>query len=64
MQAKKWYLSKTIWFNILSGIVGILTALTNPNVGLSSQFLGILAIAIAVANILLRAITTQPVTFK
>lgn len=41
---KKWYLSKTLWLAVLTGVVGILTALSAefPNEGIFITVIGIL----------------------
>jgi hypothetical protein len=54
MQSKPWWKSKTIWFNILS--VGLLFT---PLAPLSPAVVGAV---IASGNVVLRTITTQPIT--
>ena len=50
-QTKKWYQSKTIWFNVLMVIAAILT-----DVATQLQTGGLLTVS-AVGNIILRAVT-------
>lgn len=58
---KKWYQSKTYWFNLVLAIFGILEA----NMGLVRENLGdnygVFFIFIAVVGVTLRGITTQRV---
>jgi hypothetical protein len=63
VQTKSWYFSRTILFNSLTAIVVMLTALQGqaflreyPRVMLAMTALT------AVANIVLRTITTKPIT--
>lgn len=59
--AKPWYLSKTLWFNLISGLISILIAVQGSNVGLPESFAGYIGIAVAIMNILLRLITSQQI---
>jgi hypothetical protein len=51
MNPKKWWTSKTFWLNICS--LGVAAALDEPNGETMAQ-------ALAVANLLLRFFTSQP----
>ena len=62
---KQWYLSKTIWFNLLSLLVWGLMAGWNIDIGASPEALAAVAAGIAsIVNIVLRLITTKPVVLK
>lgn len=57
--SKKWYQSKTVWFNvfsILAQIIAFLTgSITNPNI------LAYLMVAQSIVNLILRKVTVQPI---
>ena len=57
--AKKWYLSKTIWFNLISAIAAILAyygfELSPEEIGMIAYFL------VIVGNLILRAVTKEAV---
>ena len=54
---KKWYQSKTVWFNVISAAVTIASELTN--VFPASKHPEIFTTVITVGNVLLRLLTTQ-----
>ena len=59
--SKKWYTSKTIWFNV---IFAVLTILSNSLPAIQSQFQitpEVYAIVAGFVNIILRAITASPI---
>jgi hypothetical protein len=59
--SKKWYTSKTIWFNV---IFTVLTILSNSLPALQSQFQitpEVYAMIAGFVNIVLRAITASPI---
>ena len=59
--SKKWYTSKTIWFNV---IFTVLTILSNSLPALQSQFQitpEVYAMVAGFVNIVLRAITASPI---
>ena len=59
---KKWYQSKTIWFNVLSFVVSSLTALVNGEwIQENPESAAIVSGAIAIINIVLRKITKDQV---
>ena len=60
MNAKPWYLSKTIWFNVITGALELIQAL--GGVGLLPP--GVLAVAVHVGNCALRLITSQPIAAR
>lgn len=69
MQTKKWYQSKTIWLNIVAVIVaitGYLTPALLTSIGFSNptKFLTIVGTIVAIANVILRAGTIQPISTK
>lgn len=59
---KKWYQSKTIWFNVLTFVVSSLTALVNGEwIQENPESAAIVSGAIAIINIVLRKITKDQV---
>jgi hypothetical protein len=58
--AKKWYTSKTLWTAVVTGLVGIATAVVGDNL-VSSQTAGYILVAVGVLNGILRKITSQPI---
>ena len=58
-EVKSKWLSKTLWFNLLVGLAGLLTALTTDK-GLDPQTIGYATTALGFVNIVLRFLTTQP----
>jgi hypothetical protein len=58
--AKKWYTSKTLWTAVVTGVVGIATAVVGDNL-VSSQTAGYILVAVGVLNGILRKITSQPI---
>ena len=59
--SKKWYTSKTIWFNV---IFAVLTILSNSLPAIQSQFQitpEVYAMVAGFVNIILRAITASPI---
>lgn len=60
---KKWYQSKTIWFNSLTIIVAFATFMGyTPNEQLANDVTGVLLISAPVINMVLRAITKKEVS--
>ena len=59
--AKSILLSRTFWLNALTGIAALLAALSGSDV-IPPAFAPYLVTALAVVNIALRVVTTQPVT--
>lgn len=58
---KKWYESKTIWLNVISlGIEVANLLMANPII--PAKFAGTLTIIVNVLNIVLRTLTTKPIT--
>jgi hypothetical protein len=55
---------RTLIFNILSAILGVLAATDPSGLGLTENQSGVLVTGVAVGNILLRAITTTPIGKK
>jgi hypothetical protein len=56
---KDWYLSKTLWFNVLS-IAGQIIAVLSGVVE-SPTVMAQLAVATGIINMLLRFVTTKPI---
>lgn len=55
---KKWYTSKTIWFNIITIVLGIIQVISN-SYAIPSE---ILATINGVGNLILRVITSTSIT--
>jgi hypothetical protein len=53
---KKWWTSKTIWFNIVSGAVVIVNELSGKVIPNEAA-----ALVVVVGNTILRVITNQPI---
>jgi len=63
MDAKKWYLSKTFWFNIIALVVMVLGAYGYT--GEVPEEWGVLVPAIlALVNLILRYFTKRPIEFR
>lgn len=58
--AKPIWHSKTFWFNVLSGVAVVLAEVSTllPDLGIETKWL---LFAVALINIILRIMTTQPV---
>lgn len=62
MTPKPWYQSKTVWFNTLTFIVVIATFFGyTPNTQIVETTTAILVALSPVVNLILRAITKQPI---
>jgi uncharacterized membrane protein HdeD (DUF308 family) len=60
---KPWYKSKTIWFNLSAGVVGVVAASVQAFAPfMSATHLGLFSLVVAAANVALRVITTEGVT--
>lgn len=65
MNSKPWYQSKTLLVNILLGLVAILGYIIGPDFPIDlSQHADLIMFVIALANALLRLVTTKPVSLK
>ncbi len=60
---KKWYQSKTLWFNILTVLVGTVGELTNV-ITMDAKTAQIFAAVLAVGNFILRFLTTTSIASK
>lgn len=62
MEGKPWYLSKTIWVNLVMGIFGIFVA-WKPDL---NSFLneGNLVLLMSVVNVILRGVTKNAIELK
>ena len=56
--SKKWYQSKTLWVNVVTLAITIITTLITQNI--IAPEIG--AAVLGVANIILRLLTNQPIT--
>ena len=61
MSTKPWYLSKTVWFNVITIVVGIIGQVTDAFT-LNAQTLKVFGIVLSVGNVLLRFLTTSTLT--
>ena len=61
MSTKPWYLSKTVWFNVITIVVGIIGQVTNA-FELNASVLKVFGIVLSVGNLLLRFLTTSTLT--
>lgn len=52
--------SKTVWFNVTAGVVGVVTQVL-ADVGLPAE---LYALIVAGGNVVLRAVTTEPLSSK
>jgi hypothetical protein len=62
MEAKKWYLSKTILVNILMGFAMIVAVISPSAADFIKQYFAEAGLGWAFVNIILRAITKQEIT--
>lgn len=62
MDGKKWYTSKTIWWNIFSGVSTAVVAVVDSKLITDPRVLGTLALVNTIVNVVLRSITSEPVT--
>ena len=59
---KKWWSSKTLWFNAITGGLTIAGALQSSALASDPKVQAAVALFITVGNAILRVITTQPVS--
>jgi len=59
MEAKKWYLSKTFWFNVFAFVAAVLVGFGYSG-ELPAEWEQYVVIAVAVVNLVLRLVTKQP----
>lgn len=65
MNSKPITKSKTFWVNFITAIAGIVTTLAGTDlIQQNPKLVGAAATALAVVNIALRFVTTEPVTVK
>ena len=65
MEAKKWYTSKTLWFNVLTVVVVVAGGVGYAGFQPDPEMQVIGAGLVAVINLALRVFaTSQPITFK
>ena len=62
MEGKSFWQSKTMWFNLLSGIVAAAGVYAAPTSGISANYAQIFAGVVTVGNIFLRAISKDAIT--
>jgi hypothetical protein len=60
MEAKKWYLSKTFWFNVIAIVVMVLGSFGYTG-EVPEEWAAIVPAIIAIVNLILRFVTKQPV---
>jgi uncharacterized membrane protein len=56
---KPWYQSKTLWAAVITGIIGVATAVAGEGL-VSEQVAGGILIGVGLLNTLLRMVTTEP----
>lgn len=61
---KPFYESKTLWFNVLFGLVALAGVFGFADFQPSENTVEIVAVLVAAANIALRLVTKQPVAIK
>lgn len=62
--SKPFYKSKVFWFSILSGVVAIAGLFGFANFEPSAETAQLIAIVVAIVNIVLRFLTKQPVGLR
>ena len=61
---KAWYKSKTIWFNLALGMVGVLEASTGTLKPLLGDHYGVVMLGVAMAGMMLRTVSTTEIGKK
>jgi hypothetical protein len=62
---KKWYKSKTLWFNlIVAGLAALETSFHFLQPNIPANIYGILLTVLTVGNAILRVVTTTSIQFK
>jgi len=61
---KPWYLSKTFWFNVLYLVLGVATYFGWLDFKPDTNTIELASVVVAVINIILRYVTTVPITLK
>ena len=64
MSAKAFWKSKTFWFNCLALLVSVATAFGYGDFRPSPEIQQIALVLVAIANLFLRFVTRQPVSWK
>jgi Zn-dependent protease len=60
---KSWYMSKTVWTNILLGIIGGVAAVSDEGV-VTEDAVKALVLVGAISNLLLRYLTDRPIKLR
>lgn len=60
-QGKKWWESKTLWFNAISGAVGVVTAFSNSALASDPRVQAGAALFVTIGNGVLRFLTEKPI---
>ena len=58
METKAWYKSKTIWFNLLLGAIGVLEASTGALKPFLGEHYGLTVMSISMVGMALRTVST------
>jgi hypothetical protein len=61
METKRWWESRTVWFNVLSGLVGVITTLGESPLAADPKVKAGFTAFVGVGNIVLRLITDKPI---
>ena len=63
VQTKPWYQSKTVWFNLLSGVSSVLATIVEKDwVAEHPEAIAVIGGVVAAINIALRFVTDKPVS--
>ena len=55
MKSKKWYVSKTVWFNVITATLGVVQVLSGT-IAIPTE---VLTAIVGIGNVLLRLVTTD-----
>lgn len=61
-EGKKWYKSKTVWFNIITSVLTVVASLQNSPLVSDPQIQAGVILFITIGNAVLRFITDEPIT--
>lgn len=61
METKRWWQSRMVWFNVLSGIVGVATTMSESPLASDPKVKAGFTAFVGIGNIVLRLITDKPI---